>query len=105
MSVKKSEGFVTRTTRVASKSLQAVQHTALEAAQALGRGFDVTSDFRLGFVKGSAGSVLLKIDQENLQNLVPAAGIVIPNVSRDIKCVPGERTHYKSDILPFVEVR
>jgi hypothetical protein len=105
MSAKKSEGFVTRTTLLASKSLQAVQHTALEAAQALGGGFDVTSDFRLGFVKGSAGSVLVKIDQENLQNLVPAAGIVIPNVSRDIKCVPGERTHYKSDILPFVEVR
>ncbi|KAH9561732.1 hypothetical protein CY35_05G038500 [Sphagnum magellanicum] len=104
MSAKKSEGFVTRTTLVASKSLQAVQHTALEAAQALGRGFDVTSDFRLGFVKGSAGSVLVKIDQENLRNLVPAAGIVIPNVSCDIKCVPGERTHYKSDILPFVEM-
>jgi hypothetical protein len=82
-----------------------VQHTDLEAAQALGRGFDVTSNFRLGVVKGSAGSVLVKIDQESLQNLVPAAGIVIPNVSCDIKCVPGEHTHYESDILPFVELR
>jgi hypothetical protein len=82
-----------------------VQHLTLEAAQALGTGFDVTSDFRLGIVKGSAGSVLVKIDQESLQNLVAAAGIVIPNVFCDIKCVPGERTHYKSDILPFVEVR
>jgi hypothetical protein len=47
----------------------------------------------------------VKIDQESLQNLVAAAGIVIPNVFCDIKCVPGESTHYKSDILPFVEVR
>jgi hypothetical protein len=97
------EEIVTRTT-IVPRGLQAAQHTAVEAAQALGRGFDVTSDFRLGFVKGAVGSVLVKIEQENVQNLVAPGGIVIPEVSSDIRCVMGERTHYKSDLLPFVEV-
>jgi hypothetical protein len=97
------EEIVTRTT-IVPRGLQAAQHTAVEAAQALGRGFDVTSDFRLGFVKGAVGSVLVKIEQENLQNLVAPGGIVIPDVSSDIRCVTGERTHYKSDLLPFVEM-
>jgi hypothetical protein len=97
------EEIVTRTT-IVPRGLQAAQHTAVEAAQALGRGFDVTSDFRLGFVKGAVGSVLVKIEQENLQNLVAPGGIVIPDVSSDIRCVTGENTHYKSDLLPFVEM-
>ncbi len=91
-------------TTIVPRGLQAAQHTAVEAAQALGRGFDVTSDFRLGFVKGAVGSVLVKIEQENVQNLVAPDGIVIPEVSSDIRCVTGERTHHKSDLLPFVEV-
>jgi hypothetical protein len=104
-SKKHSEGeeIVTRTT-IVPRGLQAAQHTAVEAAQALGRGFDVTSDFRLGFVKGAVGSVLVKIEQENVQNLVAPGGIVIPEVSSDIRCVTGERTPYKSDLLPFVEM-
>lgn len=102
-SEEEEEEIVTRTT-IVPRRLQAAQHTAVEAAQALGRGFDVTSDFRLGFVKGAVGSVLVKIEQENVQNLVAPGGIVIPDVSSDIRCVTGERTHYKSDLLPFVEV-
>ncbi|CAM6021048.1 unnamed protein product [Sphagnum balticum] len=97
------EEIVTRTT-IVPRGLQAAQHTAVEAAQALGRGFDVTSDFRLGFVKGAVGSFLVKIEQGNVQNLVAPGGIVIPKVSSDIRCVTGESTHHKSDLLPFVEM-
>ncbi|KAL3701285.1 hypothetical protein R1sor_019307 [Riccia sorocarpa] len=71
---------------------------AYEAAQALGRGFDVTTDFRIGSCKNLR---LIELEVENLQDLITPTGVVIPNVSGDIRLDKGERTRYKSDVLPF----
>ncbi|CAK7343594.1 unnamed protein product [Dovyalis caffra] len=60
-------------------------HTAMNAVQALGRGFDVNYDTRLLYCKGVAGSKVVEIDQEHSRDLLLYGGIVLPNVSRDIK--------------------
>lgn len=86
------------------KGSQYAGNVAVDAAQALGRGFDVTSDFRLGFAKGPAGTRLVDIDETNTHDLFAPGNIVIPNVSVDIRCDKGERTHYTSEVLPFAQV-
>lgn len=87
-----------------AKTTPVARKIALDAAQALGRGFDVTSDFRLSFAKGSVGSRLVEIDEKNTVDLIAPGEIVISNVSADIKCDKGERTHYTSEVIPFEKV-
>ncbi|XP_055807519.1 MACPF domain-containing protein CAD1-like [Solanum dulcamara] len=60
-------------------------HTALNAAQALGRGFDVNYDTRLLYCKGVTGSRVVEIDEEHTRDLSLYDNLVLPNVSRDIK--------------------
>lgn len=60
-------------------------HTALNAAQALGRGFDVNYDTRLLYCKGVAGSRVVEIDEDHTRDLSLYDKLVLPNVSRDIK--------------------
>jgi hypothetical protein len=90
-----------RTSRAPQKDLTAAQRVASAAALALGRGFDVTCDFRLHFIKGPQQLVKTNEDKYNVR--IPG-DIIIPNVSCDIKCIKGERMHFKSEILPFVQV-
>ncbi|XP_016543152.1 MACPF domain-containing protein CAD1 isoform X2 [Capsicum annuum] len=59
-------------------------HTAINAVQALGRGFDVNYDTRLLYCKGVAGSRVVEIDEEHKRDLCLYDNIVLPNVSRDI---------------------
>uniref|UniRef100_A0A7I4D0I6 MACPF domain-containing protein n=1 Tax=Physcomitrium patens TaxID=3218 RepID=A0A7I4D0I6_PHYPA len=87
-----------------SKRSQYAWKVAVDAANALGRGFDVTSDIRLGFAKGSSGSRLVEIDETNTQDIVAPGNVVIPNVSVDISCHKGEKTHYASEVLPFAQM-
>ncbi|XVE84347.1 hypothetical protein DITRI_Ditri17bG0005400 [Diplodiscus trichospermus] len=65
----------------------AAMHTAMNAVQALGRGFDVNFDTRLLYCKGVTGSGIVEIDEEHCKdiylNLDDQA--VLPNISRDIK--------------------
>ena len=91
-------------TKQAPKGSQYAWKIASDATNALGRGFDVTSDFRLGFAKGSSGSQLVEIDQTNTQDIVAPGNVVIPNVSIDIRCDKGEKTHYASEVLTFAQV-
>ncbi|OAE32783.1 hypothetical protein AXG93_374s1100 [Marchantia polymorpha subsp. ruderalis] len=84
-----------------SKIATPAEKIAYEATQALGRGFDVTTDFRVGSCKGSC---LVELDEENLQDLITPTGVVIQNVSREIKLDKGERTRYKSDVVSFQQV-
>jgi hypothetical protein len=63
----------------------AAMHTAMNAVQALGRGFDVNYDTRLLYCKGVTGSKVVEIDQEHARDLLLCGGFVVPNVSRDIK--------------------
>ncbi|WMV52130.1 hypothetical protein MTR67_045515 [Solanum verrucosum] len=60
-------------------------HTALNAAQALGRGFDVNYDTRLLYCKGVSGSRVVEIDEDHTRDLSLYDNLVLPNVSRDIK--------------------
>ncbi|BBN12225.1 hypothetical protein MPTK1_5g18270 [Marchantia polymorpha subsp. ruderalis] len=84
-----------------SKIATPAEKIAYEATQALGRGFDVTTDFRVGSCKGSC---LVELDEENLQDLITPTGVVIQNVSREIKLDKGERTRYKSDVVSFQQM-
>ena len=72
------------------------------AVKCLGRGIDVTVDFRANNCKGGKSLIMLSEDTKDLQ--VPGYG-VLPHISVDIKCDKGERTRYQSDVLEFAQVR
>ncbi|KAJ6429936.1 hypothetical protein OIU84_021364 [Salix udensis] len=72
------------------------------AQKSLGRGFDLTSDFRLNFCKGEERLVFLN-ETEKKELKVPGFG-VIKDVSVDIKCDKGDVVRYQSDILEFHEM-
>lgn len=72
------------------------------AVNSLGKGFDITSDFRLKFCKGKERLVWIN-ETETGELLVPGFG-GFKNVSTDIKCDKGDRTRYQSDILDFSQV-
>jgi hypothetical protein len=80
------------------------ERTAVQAVEALGRGFDFTNDFRLKFCKGNSRSRLVVLEEKKKRDIVIPGGPLIQNVSTDIKCDKGERTRYKSDILEFNQV-
>lgn len=68
--------------------------------EALGKGFDLTSDFRLRFAKGSQRLVVL--DEVNKRDLlIPSTGVTIKAVSQDIRVDKGDRIRFKSDVLEF----
>ncbi|KAL8218554.1 hypothetical protein R6Q57_021927 [Mikania cordata] len=68
------------------------------AINSLGRGFDLTSDFRLKYCKGKHPLVLLNEHETQLR--VPGFGS-FKGVSPDIKCDKGDRVRFQSDILDF----
>ncbi|XXG58988.1 hypothetical protein AAC387_Pa04g1158 [Persea americana] len=69
------------------------------ALDCLGRGFDITSDFRMKYCKGKQRLVSLN-EADTRDLLVPGFGL-FPAVSVDIKCGKGERVRYQSDVLQF----
>ncbi|KAK7311427.1 hypothetical protein RJT34_09562 [Clitoria ternatea] len=71
----------------------------MEPIECLGKGFDLTSDFRLKFVK--EGRRLVVLDEENKKEIIVPGGVTIPNVSQDIRCDKGDRLRFKSDVLQF----
>jgi hypothetical protein len=78
------------------------------AVKSLGKGFDLTADFRLKYCKDGDGSAgddrLVVLDQtQNRELHIPGFG-VFQNVSADINCDKGERTRFRSDILDFNKV-
>ncbi|KAL4575649.1 hypothetical protein LXL04_022500 [Taraxacum kok-saghyz] len=70
-----------------------------KAINSLGKGFDLTSDFRLKYCKGKDRLVLLNENTSN-ELLVPGFGS-FKGVSPDIKCDKGDRVRFQSDILDF----
>lgn len=72
------------------------------AFSCLGRGFDLTFDFRLRHCKGDRRLVRLS-ETEKKSLLVPGFGPV-DDVPVDIKCDKGDRCRYQSDILEFNKV-
>ncbi|KAE8702973.1 MAC/Perforin domain-containing protein isoform 2 [Hibiscus syriacus] len=69
------------------------------AMEALGKGFDITGDFRLKYAKGTR---LVVLDETNKRDIVfPGAGFTIKAVSQDIRLDKGDRIRFKSDVLEF----
>ncbi|XP_023912363.1 MACPF domain-containing protein At1g14780 [Quercus suber] len=71
----------------------------MKAMEALGKGFDLTNDFRLKFAKGTQRLVV--VDEFNNRDILIPAGPTIPAVPLDIRCDKGDRLRFKSDVLQF----
>lgn len=78
----------------------ALTATLFNSVQALGRGFDVTSDIRLLYCKGAPGSRVVVLDDDHVRDLEVSEGVVLPGVSVDIECSEGigkiDRTRVRS---------
>lgn len=79
--------------------------TLCNSIQALGRGFDVTSDIRLLYCKGAPGSRLVHLDEQQARDLQVSDGVVVPNVSVDIVSSTGKRITEEIPVCSFHEVR
>lgn len=80
--------------------------TLSNSIQALGRGFDVTSDIRLLYCKGAPGSRLVHLDEENRVDLLhPDGGVLLPDVTVDIECSQDMRSIEATPVCTFHEVR
>lgn len=89
--------------------VMALKLPAPEAAEiaigAIGCGYDISEDLRLKYCKGnSKDSRLIEIDEDGGREIVLPGGILIPEVSKSIKCDKGERTRFRSDVLSFQQV-
>lgn len=78
--------------------------TISSSVQALGRGFDVTSDIRLLYCKGTPGSRLVHVDEEHTKDLFVCDEVSIPNVSIDIECSREKRNTETTPVWSFHEV-
>ncbi|XP_059664682.1 MACPF domain-containing protein CAD1 [Cornus florida] len=87
----------TTTTTTKNPISDALTTTLCNSIQALGRGFDVTSDIRLLYCKGAPGSRLVHLEEETTRDLVVSDALVVPNVSVDIDCSSGQSS---SEIIP-----
>lgn len=72
------------------------------ALRCLGRGFDVTCDFRPKYCKGKERLVVIN-EEERRELFVPGFG-AFEDVPVDIKCDKGDRIRYQSDVLEFNRV-
>ncbi|XP_023517935.1 MACPF domain-containing protein CAD1-like [Cucurbita pepo subsp. pepo] len=79
-------------------------HTAINAVQALGRGFDVNFDTRLLYCKGVAGSTIVEVDDEHTRDICLYDDVVLLNVSWDIKNFQQPIGHRSSGICSFDEM-
>lgn len=78
--------------------------TLCNSIQALGRGFDVTSDIRLLYCKGTPGSRLVVLDEDHARDLHVSDSVVVPDVSFDIDCSRGKRSVERVPVCSFHEV-
>lgn len=86
------------TSTTSSDSLSA---TICNSIQALGRGFDVTSDIRLLYCKGAPGSRIVHLDEEHNRDLALSQELVVPNVSLDIDFSRGKSGIEKTPVCSF----
>ncbi|RYR72259.1 hypothetical protein Ahy_A02g006460 isoform C [Arachis hypogaea] len=79
-------------------------HTATNALQALGRGFDVNFDTRLLYCKGVSGSRVVEVDEEHPRDMCLYDDVVVENVSRDIGCSQEPIERQNSGVYSFQEM-
>ncbi|QCE03116.1 hypothetical protein DEO72_LG8g1137 [Vigna unguiculata] len=82
----------------------AAVHTATNALQALGRGFDVNFDTRLLYCKGISGSRVVEIDEEHRRELLLYDDVAVPDVSRDIGSSQETMERQSSGVCTFPEM-
>ncbi|RDY11084.1 MACPF domain-containing protein CAD1, partial [Mucuna pruriens] len=82
----------------------AALHTATNALQALGRGFDVNFDTRLLYCKGVSGSRVVQIDEEHRRELLLYEDVAVPDVSRDIGSSKELMVRLSSGVRSFQEM-
>ncbi|KAF8030995.1 hypothetical protein BT93_D0243 [Corymbia citriodora subsp. variegata] len=82
----------------------ALTATLFNSVQALGRGFDVTSEIRLLYCKGAPGSRLVVLDDDHVRDLAVSEGVVLPSVSADIQCSPGNGKIDRTSVCSFREM-
>ena len=87
-----------------SFSSDALATTLSNSIQALGRGFDVTSDIRLLYCKGAPGSRLVHLEEDSTRDLVVSDGVVVPNVPLEIHCSMGKTAIESTSVCSFHEV-
>ncbi|KAK6932743.1 Membrane attack complex component/perforin (MACPF) domain [Dillenia turbinata] len=87
-----------------SPSSDALLTTLHNSIQALGRGFDVTSDIRLLYCKGTPSSRLIRVDETDTRDLSVSNDLFIPNVSADIDCSKEKRTMEHTPVWSFQEM-
>lgn len=85
-------------------SSEALTTTLRSAIQALGRGFDVTSDVRLLYCKGAPGSRLVPTEEGQNRDLELSDGFLLPNVPADIQCSLGEPDIDRISVCSFHQV-
>uniref|UniRef100_A0A1D1YCR4 MACPF domain-containing protein CAD1 n=1 Tax=Anthurium amnicola TaxID=1678845 RepID=A0A1D1YCR4_9ARAE len=85
----------------ASSSLLA---TLTNAVQALGRGFDVTSDTRLLYCKGVPGSRLVQVNDDNKRDIRVSDEAVVPDVPVGIDVLPGKSARETTRVWPFQQM-
>lgn len=78
--------------------------TLSNAIQAVGRGFDVTSDIRLLYCKGAPGSRLIHLDEVHTRDVVISDDVSLPNVSVDIEYSLGNKAWEATPVCNFHEV-
>ncbi|GAB4827131.1 cinnamoyl-Coa reductase [Ancistrocladus abbreviatus] len=88
-------------TPVASDALLSTLRNSIEV---LGRGFDVTSDIRLLYCKGSPASRLVQIDEDNRRDIVISEDLVLPNVSVDVDWCRGQWSREATPVFSFLEM-
>ncbi|XP_068667300.1 MACPF domain-containing protein CAD1-like [Aristolochia californica] len=82
----------------------AVPAALANSIQALGRGFDVTSDIRLLYCKKASGSRLVHFNEEDKRDLVISAGLVLPGVSVDVECFCEKTKRETTPVSSFHEM-
>ncbi|XP_058756179.1 MACPF domain-containing protein CAD1-like [Vicia villosa] len=87
-----------------TRNSDSLSATLGNSIQALGRGFDVTSDIRLLYCKGAPGSRLVHLDEEHSRDLVLSREVVVPNVSADIDFSLGKSGVEKTPVCSFQEM-
>ncbi|XP_043701297.1 MACPF domain-containing protein CAD1 [Telopea speciosissima] len=91
-------------TTSSNSSSAALVTTLYNSIQALGRGFDVTSDIRLLYCKGAPGSRLVHIEEQKTRDLVISDDVMLPNVSVDIECSRGWSRRGTTAVCSFHEM-
>ncbi|KAL5715728.1 hypothetical protein ACHQM5_017511 [Ranunculus cassubicifolius] len=90
-------------------AVKASSAAARIAIESIGLGFDIAVDLRLKYCKRDDADSLIHIDDDDdesssRRDVVLPGSIVVPNVSKWIKCDKGERMRFSSDVLSFQQM-